>query len=217
LKGPEADFALRLCNGFPLSEEQRDAFRKFVEWATEQLCRHYRKEDESSPCIKAMLRFFLSWPDMNLPYECITWNGGNNPYLQMSFFWVESWNFTFGQMMEKYKGEIDWEDSSFREVNNKDTKKSIEKRDYEDVTKQWVKKNDSLRNAEDRKKLEERVEMFLKSLKGFTDWDTEGGTIKDWEDYQLKRLEVYKDLTKQDKDLPKSLTTREEIRDAEKK
>ena len=102
-------------------------------------------------------------------------------------------------------------------VNNKYTEESIGRRDYEDVTEQWVKKNDSLRNVADREKLEERFKMFLKSLKGFTDWNTEGGTIKDWKDYQLKRLEAYKDLTKRDKDLPESLTTRKEIRDAEKK
>lgn len=119
--------------------------------------------------------------------------------------------------MNGYKEKIDWYDSSFREVDNKDTEESIGRQDYEDVTEQWVKKNDSLRNVTNRGDLEKRVQMFLESLKGFTDWDTEGGTIKDWEDYQLKRWEAYKDLTKKDKDLPKSLTTRKAIRDAEKK
>ena len=38
-----------------------------------------------------------------------------------------------------------------------------------------------------------------------------GYHIKDWEDYQLKRWEAYKDLTEKDEDLP----NREEIRNAE--
>ena len=214
LKGPEADFALRLCNGFPLSKEQRDAFCKFVEWATEQLCKYHDREDKSSPCIKAVLRFFLSWPDMNL-YDLIHWHY-EVAHFMISDISMDSWHFTFGQLVNGYKEEIDWYDSSFKGVNNKDTGKSIEREDYEDVTKQWVKKNDSLRNVADRKKLAKRFEMFLGTLKGFTDWDTEGGTIKDWEKYQSDRLEKYKDLTKDDNNLPESLTTWKAIRDAEK-
>jgi len=138
----------------------------------------------------------------------------------MSSNWSNTWNFTFGQLMKKYlmKNGIELSDKSFdKRQTSKDTREEIYRNTYRKTVEAWVKKNDSLRNVADRKKLKERFKMFLKSLKGFTDWDTAGGTIKDWENYQLKRWEAYKDLTKQDKDLPESLTTRKEIRDAEKK
>ena len=110
------------------------------------------------------------------------------------------------------------DDESFKKQTIKDTEKEISKVTYEKIVKAWKEKNDNaLRNVTNREELEKRFEMFIKSLKGFTDWNTAGGTIKDWEDYQLKRWEDYKDLTKEDKELPQSLTTREAIRKAEEK
>ena len=144
----------------------------------------------------------------------IAWSGGGVPYLRLSSNWIDSWNFCFGQLMKEYlrKDEIAVSDKSFEQKQIKDTTKKIGKNTYRETVEAWVKKNNACRlNAEGREKLEERFKMFLKSLKGFTDWDT----VKGWEAYQLKRLEAYKNLTKRDKDLPKSLTTRKEIRNAE--
>ena len=218
LKDREADFALRLCNGFPLLEEQREAFCKFVEWATEQLCQYWNREGQSSPYIKAVLRFFLSWPDMSL-YDLLSWE--TDHCVSISSIQMNSWNFTFGQLMEEYLRKNDdiklSDDKSFDEKQIKGTTEKIGKNTYQRTVKAWEKKNDLVRNVTNRKNLNERFKMFLESLKGFTDWDTVGGKIEDWEDYQLKRWEAYKDLTKADKDLPESLTTREAIRDAEKK
>lgn len=217
LKDREADFALRLCNGFPLLEEQREAFCKFVEWATQQLCQYWNREGQSSPYIKTVLRFFLSWPDMIL-YDLLHWQTDRS--VEISITWMESWNFTFGQLMKKYleKNEIKLLDGFFKEQPIKDTEEKIGEGTYRKTVKAWKERNNNaLRNVTNREELERRFEMFIKSLKGFTDWDTVGGKIEDWEDYQLKRWEAYKDLTKADKDLPESLTTREAIRDAEKK
>ena len=122
--------------------------------------------------------------------------------------------------MKKYleKNEIKLLDGSFKEQPIKDTEEKIGEGTYRKTVKAWKERNNNaLRNVTNREELERRFEMFIKSLKGFTDWDKEKGTIKDWEDYQLKRWEAYKDLTKADKDLPESLTTREAICDAEKK
>ena len=122
--------------------------------------------------------------------------------------------------MKKYLRENDTvisDDESFNEKKIKETEGKIEKNTYQEIVKAWGKKNNAVRNVTDREKLEGRFERFMKSLKGFTDWNTAGGDIKDWEKYQLKRWEAYKDLTKADEDLPKSLTTRKEIRKAEKK
>ena len=216
LLGVNADFVLRLCNGFPLSKEQRNNFSRFITWANSShlIYGSNVSDGEAIPVITAALRFFLSYPDMMAPE--MEFQGYHLCYIKEG--WKESWNFTFGQLMEKYKKEIDWDNPYFeRKIKNKDTNEFIEAGDYQDITKQWVNKNDTFRGVKDRKKLEKRFKLFLQSLKGFTDWNTEGGTIKDWEDYQLKRWEAYKDLTKKDGDLPKSLTTREQIREAEKK
>ncbi len=214
LLGADCDFALRLCNGFPLSAKEREMFKPFVKWAQEFSDDNLYTNSKAS-VIAAVLRFFLSYPDMELPNEFCT--SSRQHEIRISKEWQESWNFTFGQLMKKYKDQILWKNKSFKAVKHKDTNQNVGEEDYQKITENWEKKNSTFRSVSDRKNLEKRFGEFLKSLRGFDDWDTEGGTIKDWEDYQLKRLEVYKDLTKKDEDLPKSLTTREEIRDAEKK
>ena len=87
----------------------------------------------------------------------------------------------------------------------------IEKGDYVDAVGKWVNKNDTFRNESDRKKVEKRFKAFLKSLRGFDDWDTAGGDMKRWEAYQLKRWEAYADLETEDKDLPESLLNKAAI------
>ena len=181
----------------------------------------YNKDKDSKnkhysvpPLAAATLRFFLSYPDFSLPFDKFDASDSiKNLYIKDIKNWKES--FSFGQLMQRYRKVIDWNDNSFEPIKNKDTQEHIRKINYKKITEKWVKKNDALRNeSEDRKALKERCESFLESLRGFTDWDTEGGTMKDWEDYQLKRWEAYKDLTKEDKDLSESLTTRKAIREA---
>jgi len=158
----------------------------------------------------------LSYPDFSLPFDKFDASDSiKNLYIKDIKNWKES--FSFGQLMKRYQEVINWNDNSFEPIKNKDTQEHIRKINYKNITEKWVEKNDALRN-ENRKALEDRCKMFLETLRGFTDWDTtEGGTIKDWEDYQLKRWEAYKDLTKKDEDLPKSLTTLKAVRNAEKK
>lgn len=169
------------------------------------------------PLAAVTLRFFLSYPDFSLPFDKFDASDSiKNLYIEDIENWKES--FSFGQLMKKYQEVINWNDASFKKIKTKDTQEYIKKGSYKAITEKWVEKNDALRNeSKDRKELENRFKLFLETLRGFTDWDTEGGTVEDWEKYQLKRWEAYKDLTKKDKDLPKSLTTQKAIRDAQAK
>ena len=103
-----------------------------------------------------------------------------------------------------------WSGDYFPEIRNKETLKTVHIQDYQKAVENLFKdSNNALRKkSKDRKALEERCKLFLESLRGFTDWDTGGGTMKEWKDYQLKRWEAYKDLNKKYSwDFPESSTT----------
>ena len=208
VRGAGANFALRLCNGFPLSEKQRKAFRTFACWAQDFSGKNLNYRHDKSCIVKSVLRFFLSYPDMALPFGFCTTEGYSS--LWVSKEWKNSWNFTFGQLYAKYEGEIPWRNDFFKTVKLKGGDR-IEKGDYVDAVGKWVNKNDTFRNESDRKKVEKRFKAFLKSLRGFDDWDTAGGDMKRWEAYQLKRWEAYADLETEDKDLPESLLNKAAI------
>lgn len=198
--------------GFEFPKEigsEKTNFEKEVEAYNED--KNSKNKHYSVPPLAAVtLRFFLSYPDFSLPFDKFDASDSTkNLHIKDIKNWKES--FSFGQLMKRYQEVINWNDNSFEPIKNKDTQEHVRKINYKNITEKWVEKNDALRKkSKDRKKLEERCELFLKSLRGFTDWDTKGGTMKEWKDYQLKRWEAYKDLTNED--LPNSLTTLEGAR-----
>jgi hypothetical protein len=211
LFGDSSDFALRLCNGFPLSKEQREAVLKFVKWE-DKFCSGEDCQfsiNEIPPVIKAVLRFFLSYPDMELPEDACTDSGKHNVYISEK--WKKSWNFTFGQLYEKYKNYIPWDDASFK-AYKRTNEDIIDVNNYKAVVGKWAEKSDTFRKeSEDCKKLEKRFKAFLESLRGFDDWGAKDGDMKRWETYQLERWKQYKDLSVKKEDLPESLPNKEAI------